>query len=94
MTDTPPATYAQRASYGPLLGAGVRIAEVRDSVLHAKLAVVDGVWSAVGSSYLVRRSVAWNNEVVAVLLGSETGASLVAAMARAAASASTCSCLG
>ena len=84
VTDTPVATAAQRASYGPLLEAGVRISEVRNSVLHAKIAVVDGVWSAVGSSNLDRRSVAWNNEVDAVLLGPEAAAPLEAAMARAA----------
>ena len=81
VTDAPPATHAQRASYGPLLEAGVRIAEVRDSVLHAKLAVVDGAWSAIGSSNLDRRSAAWNNEVDAVLLGPEAAA-LEGAMGR------------
>ncbi len=83
VTDTPAATHAQRASYGPLLEAGVRISEVRHNVLHAKVSVVDGVWSAVGSSNLDRRSVAWNNEVDAVLLGRETGAALESALARA-----------
>jgi len=87
VTDTPVATAAQRASYGPLLEAGVRIVEVTDSVLHAKVTVVDGDWSAVGSSNLDRRSVAWNDEVDAVLLGPEAAASLEAAMARVAARA-------
>jgi cardiolipin synthase len=87
VTDTPIATAAQRASYGRLLEAGARIVEVTDSVLHAKIAVVDGAWSAVGSSNLDRRSAAWNDEVDAVLLGPEAGAELEAAMARAAARA-------
>ncbi len=87
VTDTAPATHAQRASYGPLLEAGVRISEVKDSVLHAKMSVVDGVWSAVGSSNLDRRSVAWNDEVDAVLLGPEAAAELEAAMRRATARA-------
>lgn len=84
VTDTAVATAAQRASYGPLLEAGVRIVEVKDSVLHAKIAVVDGDWSAVGSSNLDPRSVAWNNEVDAVLLGPEAAASLESAMGRVA----------
>ena len=84
VTDTPIATAAQRASYGPLLEAGVRIVEVTDSVLHAKIAVIDGAWSAVGSSNLDPRSVAWNNEVDAVLLGPEAAASLESAMGRVA----------
>ena len=84
VTDAPPATHAQRASYGPLLEAGVRISEVGDSVLHAKISVVDGAWSAVGSSNLDRRSAAWNNEVDAVLLGPEAAAPLEAALRRTA----------
>jgi cardiolipin synthase len=83
VTDTAPATHAQRASYGPLLEAGVRICEVQDSVLHAKIAAVDGAWSSVGSSNLDRRSAAWNNEVDAVLLGPEAAGALEAAMRRA-----------
>ena len=83
VTDTPAATHAQRASYGDLLQAGVRVLEVEDRVLHAKLGVVDGAWSAIGSSNLDRRSVAWNNEVDAVLLGREAGAAVEAIMERA-----------
>ena len=75
---------AQQSFYGPLLEAGVRIMELWNSVLHAKVGVIDGEWSAIGSSNLDRRSVAWNNEVDAVLLGEEMGATLEAAMARVA----------
>lgn len=42
--------YAMLALYGELLGAGVEIHEYRASYLHAKVAVVDGCWSTVGSS--------------------------------------------
>jgi cardiolipin synthase A/B len=83
VTDTPLATHAQRASYGPLLEAGVRILEVGDSVMHAKVGVVDGTWSSVGSSNLDRRSVAWNNEVDAILLGREVGALMERVLERA-----------
>jgi cardiolipin synthase len=83
VTDTPVATHAQRAAYGPLLEAGVRILEVQDSVLHAKIGVVDGAWSAIGSSNLDRRSVAWNDEVDAILLGREVGTALEVILERA-----------
>ena len=83
VTDTPLATHAQRASYGPLLEAGIRVFEVRDSVLHAKFGVVDNDWSWVGSSNLDRRSVAWNNEVDAVMLGREAAAPFEAVLERA-----------
>lgn len=83
VTDTPLATHAQRAAYGPLLDAGIRIFEVKDSVLHAKVGVIDDAWSWVGSSNLDRRSVAWNNEVDAILLGAEVAAVLANILERA-----------
>jgi cardiolipin synthase len=45
---------------------------MRNAVLHSKLAVVDGVWTAIGSSNLDRRSVVFNNEVDAIVLGADT----------------------
>ena len=41
--------YATLALYGRLLRAGVEIYEYHASYLHAKVAVVDGEWSTVGS---------------------------------------------
>ena len=48
---------------------------MRDAVVHAKLAVVDDTWTMIGSSNLDRRSVVFNNEVDAVILGHDTAAS-------------------
>jgi cardiolipin synthase len=42
--------YASRALYRFFLDAGVEIYEYHRSFLHAKVAVVDGRWSTVGSS--------------------------------------------
>ena len=42
--------YATHALYEELLAAGVEIYEYQVSFLHAKVAVVDGLWSTVGSS--------------------------------------------
>ena len=42
--------YATHALYLQLLEAGIEIYEYRASFLHAKVAVVDGMWSTVGSS--------------------------------------------
>lgn len=42
--------YATLALYGELLGAGIEIHEYHVSYLHAKVAMVDGIWSTVGSS--------------------------------------------
>jgi phosphatidylserine/phosphatidylglycerophosphate/cardiolipin synthase-like enzyme len=41
-----------RARYRPLLEAGVRLFEWNGSMVHAKTAVVDGVWTRIGSSNL------------------------------------------
>jgi cardiolipin synthase len=49
-TDHPMANYATQALYGRLLECGVEIHQYQRSVLHAKAAVIDGVWSTVGSS--------------------------------------------
>ncbi|MFD4837634.1 phosphatidylserine/phosphatidylglycerophosphate/cardiolipin synthase family protein [Achromobacter sp. NPDC058515] len=62
---------AGRSHYTDLLRAGVKIHERRDALLHAKTAVVDGVWSTVGSSNMDWRSFALNYEVNAVVLGPE-----------------------
>jgi cardiolipin synthase len=43
---------ASRQLYSQLLAAGVEIFEYHASVLHAKVAVVDGHWATVGSSNL------------------------------------------
>lgn len=49
-TDHPMANYAKQAFYDRLLRAGVEIHEYQKSVLHAKAAVIDGIWATVGSS--------------------------------------------
>lgn len=61
-----------RSHYGYLLEAGAKIYEVQDEVLHSKTAMIDGVWTAVGSSNFDPRSVIFNDEVDAIVLGSAT----------------------
>lgn len=70
------ATHAQRATYDALLGAGVRVLETTQAVMHAKLALVDDAWCTVGSSNFDRRAAAWNDEVDAILLGRPPNAAL------------------
>jgi cardiolipin synthase len=62
-----------RSYYRQLLEGGVKILETRNEVLHSKVAVVDGVWTIIGSSNFDRRSVLFNDEVDSVVLGRETG---------------------
>jgi cardiolipin synthase A/B len=63
--------HAGRSHYAGLLRAGVKIFEHRDAMLHAKTAVVDGVWSTIGSTNMDWRSFLHNNEANAVILGQE-----------------------
>jgi cardiolipin synthase len=79
-SDVQSAVYAARAAYGDLLEAGAHIYEMRDAVVHAKLAVVDDTWTMIGSSNLDRRSVVFNNEVDAVVLGHDTAGQVEAVM--------------
>lgn len=74
--------HAGRSHYTDLLRAGVKIYERRDALLHAKTAVVDGVWSTVGSSNMDWRSFALNYEINAVVLGPEFAADMEALFQR------------
>ncbi len=71
-SDSPESIAAAHSHYSELLDAGVRIYETRNVVLHAKTVVIDGVWSAIGSSNFDHRSVLYNDEVDAIILGAET----------------------
>jgi cardiolipin synthase len=50
--DHPLFHYASHALYGRFLAAGIEIYEYHKSLLHAKVAVIDGHWATVGSSNL------------------------------------------
>lgn len=50
LTDHPLLLHATRALYPHLMSCGIRLFEYRQSYLHAKVAVVNGVWATVGSS--------------------------------------------
>lgn len=64
---------ASRFHYQPLLEAGARIYEYSGPMLHAKTAVVDGVWATVGSSNLDYRSFIHNDEANAIIVGAAFG---------------------
>jgi cardiolipin synthase len=60
--------HAGRSHYDDLLEAGIRIHERQGALLHAKTAVIDGVWSSVGSTNLDWRSHVHNYEADVVVL--------------------------
>jgi cardiolipin synthase len=74
--------YAGRSHYEALLVAGVRIFERRDALLHAKTAVIDGVWSTVGSTNVDWRSFVHNAEANLIVLGEDFGERMEALFAR------------
>ena len=63
--------YAGRSHYTRLLKSGVKLYERRKYVLHAKTAVIDEVWSSVGSTNMDLWSFLRNDEVNAVILGKD-----------------------
>jgi cardiolipin synthase A/B len=73
-TDSRLALYAARHNYSELLEAGVKIYERRNALLHAKTAVIDGVWSTVGSTNLDYWSLLNDDEVNAIVLSREFAA--------------------
>jgi cardiolipin synthase len=70
-TDSAFIFYASRRSYEELLAGGLRIYEQRDALLHAKTLVADTALSTVGSANFDMRSFLHNNEVNAVVVGSD-----------------------
>lgn len=80
-TDSRSAAHAAHSHYAELLKGGVKIYERRSALLHAKTAVIDGVWSCVGSANLDWRSAVDNDEVAAVVLSREFGETMLKAYA-------------
>jgi cardiolipin synthase len=68
ITDSQLALYAQRYYYSKLLKSGVKLYEHSNSLLHAKTAVVDNIWSTIGSTNMDFLSLLNNDEVNAIIL--------------------------
>jgi cardiolipin synthase len=64
----PIARLASRRRYGRLLQAGVRIHEYQPTMIHAKVFIVDALWSVVGSTNFDNRSFGLNDEVNVAIL--------------------------
>lgn len=81
-TDSGLIFHAGRSYYEELLQAGIKIYERRDALLHSKTAVIDGVWSTIGSTNLDWRSFLHNHELNAVVLGTDFAAQMKAVFQR------------
>lgn len=74
--------HASRALYGTFLDAGIEIYEYRKSFLHAKVAVIDGHWSTVGSSNIDPFSLLLSREANVVVADDIFGATLAQSLKR------------
>jgi cardiolipin synthase A/B len=75
-TDSSLALSAMEYNYSKLLKSGAKLYLRRHALLHAKTAVIDGVWSTVGSTNLDYWSSLSDDEVNAVILSRETAAEM------------------
>jgi cardiolipin synthase len=75
--------HATRAIHGFLLASGITVYEYRASFLHAKVAVIDGRWSTVGSSNLDPLSLLLAHEANVVVDSARFASELRAALVQA-----------
>jgi cardiolipin synthase A/B len=72
-------TYSSgRRAYGSLLKAGANVYEYQPAMIHAKIAVIDGLWSVLGSANIDNRSFGINDEVNLAVLDPQVAATLTA----------------
>ena len=75
-SDIPVVAWASRFLFAGMMRRGIELYEWSESMLHAKVAVVDSVWSTVGSYNLDQRSLRSNLEANVVLLDEQFGSQL------------------
>lgn len=71
--------YAGHSFYDEMLASGIRVYELQIAVLHAKTAVIDRLWSTVGSTNIDTRSFLHNYELNVVVLDNAFAESLESA---------------
>jgi cardiolipin synthase len=81
-SDVPLVQRASEHLFDRLLRRGVEIYQWRGTHMHAKTAVVDGVWSVVGSYNLDSVSLFQNNELIIESVGAAFGARMTEQFAR------------
>lgn len=79
VTDVGMVFYAGQSFYEEMLSSGIRVFELQIAVLHAKTAVIDRLWSTVGSTNIDTRSFLHNYELNVVVLDNAFAESLESA---------------
>ena len=77
VTDAMPVKHASRSEYQDLLELGVEIAEFQPTMMHAKVLVIDGIVSLIGSANFGNRSFELNDELVVAVQDKELAATLL-----------------
>lgn len=75
-SDVKTVEYAGMYAYRRLIRRGIKILRWQGPMMHAKTAVVDGLWSAIGSYNLDNRSLHYNLELIVELIDAELGAEM------------------
>lgn len=78
-TDHPYVRWASWARFGHMIKNGIKVYEWQGPILHSKTAVIDGIWSSVGSHNLDHRSLHYNLEVNLNVYDGAFGAALARA---------------
>ncbi len=78
ISDITAVLYASRSLYARLLKWGVKIFEWQNTVLHSKTAVIDDIWSTVGSFNIDRISITHNLEVNVMVINEDFGRAMKA----------------
>jgi cardiolipin synthase len=76
VTDSGLVFHAGQSFYTEMLKGGIKVYELNIAVLHAKTAVIDQVWSTVGSTNIDTRSFLHNREVNVVVIDTEFAVSM------------------
>jgi cardiolipin synthase A/B len=63
VTDAMPVKYASRYKYEHLMQLGIELHEYQPTMMHAKVLIVDGIWSMFGSANFDNRSLELNDEL-------------------------------
>lgn len=71
--DVPLVKFVSRGFYAPLLKAGIEIFEREETVLHAKVMLIDDCWATIGSANLDLRSFHRNYEVNVIVDSADFG---------------------
>jgi cardiolipin synthase len=77
VTDAMPVKHASRSEYQDLLDLGVEIAEYQPTMMHAKVVVIDGIVSVIGSANFGNRSFELNDELVVAVHDRDLAAALL-----------------